>query len=341
MKFFDEVTISVTAGKGGDGCISFLREKYISKGGPNGGNGGNGGNIYLLTDNNLNTLNKFNLKKNYLAENGFAGKKNQCTGKKGKDLILTIPIGTRIIDFKKNIILADLNKNNQKFLIVKGGKHGLGNINFKNSINRSPYQNTKGELGETKILKLELILIADIGMLGLPNTGKSTFVKIISKAKTKIGNYPFTTIKPILGVVKNNIGNSFLIADIPGIIKDATLGKGLGLNFLKHLERCNLLLHLVDISNINTEIINIINNIYIINSELKKFNQNLFLKEQWLIFNKIDLLKNRKKINIYIKKILIKFKYIKKYYLISSKNKIGIKELCYNIFKYMKKKYNK
>ncbi|QJC28408.1 Obg family GTPase CgtA [Enterobacteriaceae endosymbiont of Plateumaris braccata] len=337
MKFFDEAIIFVQAGKGGDGCISFLREKYIPKGGPNGGNGGNGGNVYFLTDHNLNTLSKFHFKKKYLAENGFSGKKNQCTGKKGKDLILTIPVGTRIIDFKKKIILADLNKNNQKFLIVHGGKYGLGNINFKTSINRSPYQNTKGNLGEIKILKLELILIADIGMLGLPNAGKSTFVKTVSKAKTKIGNYPFTTIEPILGVVKNNIGNSFLIADIPGIIKNAALGKGLGLNFLKHLERCHLLLHLVDISNINK----IINNINIINNELKKFNQKLFFKEQWLIFNKIDLLKNREKIDIYIKKILIKFKYIKKYYLISSKKKIGIKKLCYNIFEYIKKNYNK
>ncbi|QJC30183.1 Obg family GTPase CgtA [Enterobacteriaceae endosymbiont of Plateumaris sericea] len=339
MKFFDEAKIFVTAGKGGDGCISFLREKYISKGGPNGGNGGNGGNIYLLTDHNINTLNKFHVKNNYFAENGFSGEKNQCTGKKGKDLILTIPIGTRIIDLQKKKILANLNENNQKILIVRGGKYGLGNINFKTSINRTPYQNTKGSLGQRKILKLELILIADVGMLGLPNTGKSTFVQNVSKAKTKIGNYPFTTIKPILGVVKNNIGNSFLIADIPGIIKNASLGKGLGLNFLKHLERCHLLLHLVDISDKNE--MNIINNIDIINNELKKFNQNLFFKEQWLVFNKIDLLKNNKKIDIYIKKILIKFKYIKKYYLISSKNKIGIKNLCCNIFKYIKKNYNK
>ncbi|QJC29741.1 GTPase ObgE [Enterobacteriaceae endosymbiont of Plateumaris pusilla] len=336
MKFFDEAKIFVTAGKGGDGCISFLREKYISKGGPNGGNGGNGGNIYLLTNHNINTLNKFHIQNHYFAENGFPGEKNQCTGKKGKDLVLIIPIGTRVIDLQKKIILADLNKNNQKVLIVKGGKYGLGNINFKTSINRTPYQNTKGCLGEKKILKLELILIADVGMLGLPNTGKSTFVKNISKAKTKIGNYPFTTIKPILGVVKNNIGNTFFIADIPGIIKNASLGKGLGLNFLKHLERCNLLLHLVDISNKN-----IINNINIINNELKKFNRNLFLKEQWLIFNKIDLLKNNKNIDIYIKKVLIKFKYIKKYYLISSKNNIGIKKLCCNIFEYIKKNINK
>ncbi|QJC31865.1 Obg family GTPase CgtA [Enterobacteriaceae endosymbiont of Donacia tomentosa] len=335
MNFFDEVIINVKSGKGGDGCISFYRAKYIPKGGPDGGNGGDGGNIYLLSTHNINSLTKFNYKNCYIAENGENGKNNQRTGKKGTDLIIKIPIGTKVIDIEKKITIAYFKKNDQIFLIAKGGKGGLGNINFKSSINRTPFQNTKGEFGERKRIKLELILIADLSILGLPNTGKSTFLKKISTIKTKIGNYLFTTQKPILGVMKNKFNNSFfLILDVPGIMKGSSMGKGLGLNFIKHFQYCNLLLHFIDISIAYNEKI-IMDNINIIHQEIKKNNKKIFLKEQWLVFNKIDLLNNVDYFNLHIKNIMINFKYIKRYYFISSEKNIGIKKLYVDILRYL------
>lgn len=338
MKFFDEAIIYIKAGKGGNGCISFHRAKFIPKGGPDGGNGGKGGNIYFISDNNINDLNNFHRKNNYISQDGFKGQNYQCTGKNGKNLFILVPIGTNIIDIKKKIILISLKKNKQIFLAAKGGKGGLGNINFKSSINRTPYKKTEGTLGEKKKIKLEFILKADISVLGLPNSGKSTFIKKISSANTKIGNYLFTTTRPILGIIKNKLNNSFIsILDVPSIIKKSFLGKGLGLNFIKHFKYCSLLLHFIDVSTINTKnnlsIFNILN---IINYEIRKYNKKFLLKEQWLILNKIDLPHHKDDLIYYSKKILIKYKFIKKFYFISSEKNIGIEKLSLDILKYFK-----
>lgn len=338
MQFVDEVILLVCGGKGGDGCTSFRREKYIPKGGPNGGNGGRGGNIYILSDKNINTLNKFQFKKNFYAENGSSGKKNNCTGKNGKDLYITVPLGTKIIDQKNNNLVIDILKDKKKILIAKGGSFGLGNNHFKTSINRAPTKNTLGLKGEKRLIKLELIILADVGMLGFPNSGKSTLLSSISSAKPKIGNYPFTTLYPKLGVVNINKKEKFIIADIPGIIKNASKGSGLGIHFLKHLERCKILLHIIDLSNYNVSFI--IEEILTSLDELKKFNKELYYKPKIVVFNKIDLL-NFKEIKIRIKIILKKIKFIKSYYTISAKNKIGTSKLCNDIFIYLKKNYNK
>ncbi|QJC30614.1 Obg family GTPase CgtA [Enterobacteriaceae endosymbiont of Neohaemonia nigricornis] len=335
MKFIDEAEIFIIAGKGGNGCTSFRREKYIAKGGPDGGNGGNGGNVYFITNNNINNLSNYYHKKYYIAENGCNGQKYQRTGKKGKDLILNIPIGTKIIDIDKNLVIAYLNKNNQKILIAKGGICGLGNINFKSSINRTPYKNTKGQLGEHKKIRLKLILFVEVGLIGMPNTGKSTLINSVSNVNTKVSDYPFTTKQPVIGIVKNNTYGTFTILDTPGIIRNSFLGSGLGLNFIKQFKYCNLILHIIDITQINK--FNLINNINIINNELKNFD-NILHKEIWFVFNKIDLVKkNINHIQDYIKYTLIKFSYINKCYFISAKFKTDLQKLYLDIFKYLNK----
>ncbi|ABJ90709.1 Obg family GTPase CgtA [Buchnera aphidicola] len=333
MKFVDSVIINVSAGKGGDGCISFRREKFVPKGGPDGGNGGDGGNIWIVSNTNINTLTDYRIKKIFQSENGKNGLNSNRSGKNGKDIYIPVPLGTRIIDNDTKKIIIEILKINQKFLVAKGGKRGLGNTNFKSSINQTPRKKTYGTLGENKNILLELILIADIGTLGLPNSGKSTLITSMSNAKTKIDIYPFTTLIPILGTVKAK-KKKFIIADIPGIIKNASLGIGLGIKFLKHLSRCKLLLHIIDIT-INKKKINKIR--YIILKELKNFNKKLFQKTRWLIFNKIDLLKPKKisQIKKYIKK---KIEKNKKYYFISAKKNIGIKKLSKDIIKYLYKK---
>ncbi|XBC42137.1 MAG: Obg family GTPase CgtA [Buchnera aphidicola (Meitanaphis elongallis)] len=333
MKFLDQIIIHVIAGNGGNGCISFRREKYIPKGGPDGGNGGNGGSIWLQTNRNLNTLIDFNFKKTFKAQNGENGKNKKKSGKKGKDIIIQIPIGTRIIDNNTNEIIDDITCNKKLILIAKGGWHGLGNTRFKSSVNRTPQQHTLGTKGEQREIKLELILLADVGTLGLPNSGKSTLVSYISRAKTKIADYPFTTLAPILGTVKINKDEHFIIADIPGLIKGASHGHGLGIQFLKHLERCHLLLHIVDISIKNKFII--LNNINIILEELKNYNKTLCTKPIWIVFNKIDLV-NENEIKNIVKFIKINLKHIKPYYLVSSIKKIGIKKICQDILYFIK-----
>lgn len=337
MQFLDEVKIFLFAGNGGDGCISFRREKYIPKGGPDGGNGGKGGNIYFISDKNINTLNEFKFKKEFHAENGHSGKGKNCTGKNGKDLILKVPLGTRIINFDNNNIILEMLTNNQTFLIAKGGNYGLGNSHFKSSTNQTPRKKTYGQLGEKIVIKLELILLADVGILGLPNVGKSTLLNSLSSAKAKVADYPFTTLFPKLGAVKLNKNNTFIIADIPGLVKGASQGNGLGIKFLKHLERCDILLHIIDIS--IKDILHIIQNIFIIIKELKKYSFNLYKKQRWIVFNKIDLLKN-KEIQIITSTIVKKLK-ISNYYLISAKNKFGIDNLCKDIFCHFNKKISK
>ncbi|PPI86549.1 GTPase ObgE [Candidatus Pantoea edessiphila] len=332
MKFIDEVTISVIAGNGGNGCLSFRREKYMPRGGPDGGDGGDGGDVYLLADENLNTLIDFHFKKTFNAENGKNGRGSNCSGKRGKDIIIRVPIGTTIIDNDTKKILQDMTYNNQKFKVSQGGQHGLGNARFKSSVNRRPCQTTKGNKGEIRHLYLKLTLLADVGILGLPNAGKSTLVRNISAARPKVANYPFTTLIPTLGVVNVDGDQKFIVADIPGLIKGAARGVGLGIQFLKHLERCRLLLHLIDITDINNTL-DIINDINIVINELKNYNDDLYKKPRWLVFNKIDLHENNIKDNI--QNIITSLNWHDKYYLISGLNKKGTNELCDDLMRFI------
>ena len=247
MKFVDEAIIRVEAGDGGNGIISFLREKFVSKGGPNGGDGGDGGDVYLVADENLNTLVDYQFEKFHRAERGENGGSVNCTGKRGKDLELRVPVGTRAVDVDTDEVLGDLTRNGQRLRLAKGGWHGLGNARFASSTNRAPRKKTNGTPGEIRNLRLELLLLADVGLLGLPNAGKSTLIRAVSAAKPKVADYPFTTLVPNLGVVRVESHRSFVIADIPGLIEGAAEGAGLGIQFLKHLERCRLLLHVVDV----------------------------------------------------------------------------------------------
>ncbi|QIQ41408.1 MAG: Obg family GTPase CgtA [Buchnera aphidicola (Aphis urticata)] len=333
MKFIDQTIIQVIAGNGGNGCIHFRREKYIPKGGPDGGDGGDGGNIWIESNNNLNTLIDFRFKKIFQAEHGADGFKRNCSGKKGHDITIYVPIGTKIINYQTREIIDDLVQNKQKILIAKGGWHGLGNSRFKSSINRTPRQRTLGSIGEKRHIQLELLLIADVGTLGMPNVGKSTLVKNISGANTKISDYPFTTLNPILGSVEIE-NKKFIIADIPGIIQGASMGKGLGIHFLKHLERCKILLHIVDL--FPSDFSNPIENIKSVLYELKQYSIKLYKKPRFLIFNKIDLMTTLQ-INAFIKKIKNDLNIKEPYYLISSLQKIGTKKLCSDILYYLKK----
>ncbi|MCV2531126.1 MAG: GTPase ObgE [Candidatus Lightella neohaematopini] len=334
MKFIDEVTIVVKAGNGGNGCISFRREKYIPRGGPNGGNGGYGGDVIVVADKNKNNLLDFHHKKKFIAGNGHHGKGYNCTGKNGKDKIITVPIGTRILDINSNLIV-DILYNKQNIIIAKGGSPGLGNINFKSSINRTPRIRTNGGCGEERVVKLELILLADVGLIGLPNSGKSSLLCAVSSAKSKIANYPFTTLIPKLGVVQTN-NTSFVIADIPGIIYGASNGTGLGIRFLKHIKRCTILLHIVDLTDEN-----LLNSISIVQNEIYFYDKKLKNKPLWLIFNKVDLVP-KNKLRTIVHNTIKNINYHTNYYIISAVSKSGLNKLCYDLSKFIinYKKFN-
>ncbi|RVU29851.1 Obg family GTPase CgtA [Neptunomonas marina] len=287
MKFVDEATISVEAGKGGNGCLSFRREKYVPKGGPDGGDGGDGGSIYLEADSGLNTLIDYRYTRRYKAQNGEGGMGRNCTGSKGEDLILKVPVGTTVIDIDTNEVLMDLTEVGQREKVAQGGFHGLGNTRFKSSVNRAPRQTTNGSAGELRNLKLELKVLADVGLLGLPNAGKSTFVRAVSAATPKVANYPFTTLVPSLGVVRTERNRSFVVADIPGIIEGAAEGAGLGIRFLKHLARNRVLLHLVDMA--PWDEVTPAQAAAVAVEELAKFSQTLADQPRWLVLNKIDM----------------------------------------------------
>lgn len=288
MKFVDEATIKVQAGKGGNGCLSFRREKYIPKGGPDGGDGGDGGSVFLRSVDGLNTLIDFRYTRNFKAENGQQGSGGECTGRSGEDLILDVPVGTTVIDTLHGDVLGDLTKLGQKLKVAQGGYHGLGNTRYKSSTNRAPRQTSPGKEGESRELKLELKVLADVGLLGLPNAGKSTFIRSVSAARPKVADYPFTTLIPNLGVVGLSADKSFVIADIPGLIEGASEGAGLGIRFLKHLTRTRLLLHLVDMFPYDGN--SAAENAQIIESELQKFSPTMAAGERWLVLNKLDLL---------------------------------------------------
>ena len=288
MKFVDEARISVTAGKGGNGCLSFRREKYIAKGGPDGGDGGNGGSVYLQADSALNTLIDYRYQPRYRAESGQGGQGKNCTGRAGADKVLPVPVGTTVIDETTGEPIGDLLEAGQRLLVAKGGAHGLGNTRFKSSTNRAPRQTTPGKPGEARQLKLELKLLADVGLVGLPNAGKSSLVAALSAARPKIADYPFTTLTPSLGVVSIEAHRSFVMADIPGIIAGAAQGAGLGIRFLKHLTRNRLLLQLVDVAPLDGS--DPLDAIAQVNCELEDFSPALAARERWLVLNKIDLI---------------------------------------------------
>lgn len=288
MKFVDEATIKVIAGNGGNGCMSFRREKYIPKGGPDGGDGGDGGDVFLIGNDNINTLADFRTVRTYLAEHGKAGKGGNRTGKGGDDLHVPVPVGTLVYDIDTEELLGDVIEDGQQLLVAKGGYHGLGNTRFKSSTNRAPRQHTPGTPGERRQIRLELKVLADVGLLGLPNAGKSTLIRAVSSAKPKVADYPFTTLHPNLGVVRADKLRSFVIADIPGLIEGAAEGAGLGIRFLKHLQRTRILLHLVDVAPVDGS--DPVDNANKIIDELKKFNPELVDKERWLVLNKLDLI---------------------------------------------------
>ena len=287
MKFVDETSIQVAAGKGGNGCLSFRREKYIAKGGPDGGDGGDGGSVYFEADSALNTLVDFRFQRHYQAQNGEGGRGRNCTGKSGEDLVLSVPVGTTVLDEDSGEVLGDLSDVGQQLMVARGGFHGLGNTRFKSSTNRAPRQTTPGTEGERRSLSLELKVLADVGLLGLPNAGKSTLIRAVSSAKPKVADYPFTTLVPNLGVVKVQAHRSFVVADIPGLIEGASEGAGLGIRFLRHLTRNRILLHLVDVAPWDgTEPAE---NALSIVRELERFSPALARRERWLVLNKTDL----------------------------------------------------
>lgn len=288
MKFVDEARIEVKAGKGGNGVASFRREKFIPKGGPDGGDGGRGGSIYAVADRNINTLIDYRYTRKFLAKNGENGRGSDCYGKGAPDIELKVPVGTVITDKNTGEVIADLDRNGQRALLAKGGKGGLGNLHFKSSTNRAPRQCTPGEPGEERELNLELRVLADVGLLGLPNAGKSTLISAVSNAKPKIADYPFTTLHPHLGVVRVGPETSFVIADIPGLIEGASEGAGLGHLFLRHLSRTSLLLHVIDVAPID-ETTDPIAAARAIVKELYNFDPALADKPRWLVLNKMDL----------------------------------------------------
>ena len=335
MKFVDEVEIEVKAGKGGNGIASFRREKYIEFGGPDGGDGGDGGNVFLKGTKGLNTLADFRTKNKFDAQNGDNGMSKNKTGKNGNDLDILVPLGTIVRNADSGVKISELIKDGQRLLVAKGGKHGFGNLRFKSSTNRAPRKFTKGNFGEELNLKLELRLLADAGFLGKPNVGKSSLMRAMTKAKPKVANYPFTTLNPSLGVVDIGYGESFVIADIPGLIEGAAEGIGLGIQFLKHLSRSNILLHVIDIENfaVNENI----NDLTSINAELEKFDDKLANKRQYLIFNKIDLLGDEEFENK--KKIILKLYKEKDVFFTSAVGNMGIEDLKKKLF-YEIKNYN-
>lgn len=289
MKFVDEAIITVEAGAGGNGCLSFRREKFVPRGGPDGGDGGDGGSVYLVVDEGLNTLADFRYQRIFRAERGNNGMGRDRIGKSGEDLYIKVPLGTLVYDDDTGELIGDMVAAGMELLVAQGGFHGLGNARFKSSVNRAPRKTTKGTPGEKRKLHLEMQVLADVGLLGLPNAGKSTFIRAVSAAKPKVADYPFTTLYPHLGVVRVGPEQSFVMADIPGLIEGAAAGAGLGIQFLKHLSRTRLLLHLVDIAAC-ADADEIVSQIRTIENELQQFGHELEQRERWLVLNKADLL---------------------------------------------------
>lgn len=330
MKFVDEVKIDVEAGKGGNGCLSFRREKYIPLGGPDGGDGGSGGSIFVEADPNLNTLVDYRYTRHFKAKNGSNGMGSQCTGKNGEDLILRVPVGTQVFDVDSETLLGEVLFAHQRLLVAAGGERGLGNCHFKSSTNRAPRQTIPGKPGEARRIRMELKLLADVGLLGLPNAGKSSLIRAVSAATPKVADYPFTTMHPHLGVVSVGAYQSFVMADIPGVIEGAAEGAGLGLKFLKHLTRTRLLLQVVDAAPADQH--DVLEDIDIISQEIEKYSQDLSQKECWLVLNKVDLL-TEADLGALVKKIKTKILDSRPIYMISALKQQGTAPLIYDIMR--------
>lgn len=331
MKFIDEATIRIFAGDGGNGVATFRREKYEPMGGPSGGDGGRGGSIIIEADRNINTLVDYRYTRVFRAQRGENGRSAECYGAKGEDMLLRVPVGTVISDKASEQMLVDLSEHGQRAQMASGGKGGLGNVHFKSSVNRAPRQCTKGEAGEEFELYLELKVLADVGLLGMPNAGKSTFIRSVSAAKPKVADYPFTTLHPNLGVVRVDAERSFVIADIPGIIEGAAEGAGLGHQFLRHLQRTSLLLHIVDIAPFD-EAVDPVHEAKAIVEELRKYDESLYDKPRWLVLNKIDMLPESEKV---IKKFVKDYGWEGRVFSISAISGIGCKELTYAIMQHI------
>jgi len=332
MKFVDEANIKVDAGDGGSGTVSFRREKFMPDGGPDGGDGGDGGDIYMVASESLNTLIDFRYQRFYNAERGTNGQGKDCTGKRGSDLTIRVPVGTRVTDKETGEAVGDLTKPGQKIMVAKGGYHGLGNARFKTSTNRAPRQKTLGTPGEVRELRLELMLLADVGLLGFPNAGKSTFIRSVSAAKPKVADYPFTTLVPNLGVVSVDSDRSFVVADIPGIIEGAADGAGLGTRFLKHLERCRVLIHLIDLMPADGS--DVASGAAQIVAELEQHKPELAAKPRWLVFNKLDLVPEDER-QERIDDVLDALCWDDEYFTIEAINKTGTKEISYKLMEYI------
>src|SRR5579883_385852 len=331
MKFIDEARIRVESGDGGNGCCSFLRLKFMPNGGPDGGDGGDGGSIYLKADENINTLVDYRFTRSFKAENGKKGSGQNCSGKAGKDLFLRVPVGTMVFDENTEELLKDLTHHGEEACIAKGGAHGIGNARFKSSVNRSPRRTIPGQPGEKRDLRLELKVLADVGLVGMPNAGKSTLIQAVSAARPKVADYPFTTLHPNLGVVRVSQHRSFVMADIPGLIEGAAEGAGLGIQFLKHVMRTRLLFHVVDIMPPESDPVT---DFKAITKELEKFSPELMQKERWLVLNKIDLLPEDE-VEKYCKDIVKKLKWKGRVFLISGLSHEGTKELAQAAMKFL------
>ena len=332
MKFVDEVKIQVKAGNGGHGCLSFRREKYIPRGGPDGGDGGDGGSVFLEADQHVNTLVDLRYQRHFKAEGGMQGGGRLRRGKSGSDLIIKVPLGTQVFDDETDELIGDLLANGERLCVAKGGFHGLGNARFKSSTNRTPRQTTKGSEGESRDLRLELKLLADVGLLGLPNAGKSTFIRSVSNATPKVADYPFTTLYPHLGVVRVGELESFVVADIPGLIEGASEGAGLGIQFLRHLSRTQLLLHLVDI---HCDDPTPVESIRAIANELQQFSDELGDKKRWLVFTKTDLL-SEEEVSSRVDDVIKALDWQDPVYCISSLSGEGTKPLIYDVMSHLK-----
>lgn len=331
MKFVDEAIIYVHAGRGGDGCLSFRREKYVPRGGPDGGDGGDGGCVYLKGSKALNTLVDFRHDRVHKAEHGEGGAGKERRGKSGDDLIIPVPVGTKVFDTETGECLGDIQADGEMLLVAQGGYHGLGNTRYKSSTNRAPRQTSKGTPGESRMLKLELQVLADVGLLGLPNAGKSTLLSAVSSARPKVADYPFTTLHPSLGVVTTDAHQSFVMADIPGLIEGAASGAGLGHRFLKHLSRTSILLHLVDIAPIDGEAP--AKAVQTVLSELEKYNAELLEKPRWLVLNKIDCFPSEAEKSDSIQKLIEELNWTEPYFCISAHTGAGIDELKHAIMR--------
>jgi GTP-binding protein len=328
MKFVDEANIKVLAGDGGNGCISFRREKFIPFGGPDGGDGGYGGSVWLVADEGLNTLVDFRHQRSFKAQRGENGMGSQMYGKGGEDTTIRVPVGTMITNIDTDEVIGDLTSHGQRMLVAQGGKGGLGNIHFKSSVNRAPRKATPGTPGEARELKLELRLLADVGLLGFPNAGKSTFIRAVSAATPRVADYPFTTLVPNLGVVSLGTDSSFVIADIPGLIEGASDGAGLGIQFLRHVARTSLLLHLVDIAPIDGT--DVAGQVRAIELELEKFNPELLERPRWLVLNKADMLAEDERAAV-AEKVIAELGWTQPWFLVSAIARENTMAVCQQV----------